>query len=736
MIRLRFPLVIEILRNVSIFNEASDELLVHASNLFFSFQVERDEAICRVGELGRKLFIIRSGQVRISITDPGNGHEITLNYLGPGDYFGEMSLLTGEPVSANVTATLPTTLSALSGEDFNRLCEENPILYRGMSLTLSHRLRETNLKRFESRRGQIIRITTDRLESDLAVFYGQIRRIALHFHAVVHNRILVVIPVPDKAGFKEEIWLPQGIAPSNNANESPDLPDHLEQAQRLCSDLADRMKGHSFHLASRDPGVDVLFWSETTPESVAGGNQPLNEILSCLRDVYRHLLVAQITQTFDEVLADFQPDDHVALLIDLSSEASQRPATEEEYNRWVPEGNRYPPARGEMNWVLSRTSLDRLQHLAGKVRAGFPEKNRLHILLLHHGTRPLLDLPLIKMTFLEASVHPLPLDALENHRENQPPVTPPVSTAIQLSRNPERSLGRIARDLGGRRVGLALGGGGARGLAHIGVIKVLEDEGIPLDLLAGSSFGSVVAAAYGVGRSAQRLVDDMRHHWKALGNFLLDILDYNIPRTALLRGRKIRRMIEIAMADEMIEECPIPVYVVCTDLITGHEIVLDRGRLGKAIWASGSLPGIFSPVRWGSHLLVDGAVLNKVPARVLREKGADLILAVNVTPERDTGLENSNNSSRHIKRWLSRIPALERFFQGPNIMRILSRSLSISGLHQSRIHSDTIDVEIKPHIENFDFLRFDLYDQIVEAGMEATRQALPEIRAALENNHG
>lgn len=79
---------------------------------------------------------------------------------------------------------------------------------------------------------------------------------------------------------------------------------------------------------------------------------------------------------------------------------------------------------------------------------------------------------------------------------------------------------------------------------------------------------------------------------------------------------------------------------------------------------------------------------------------------------------------------------MERFFQGPNIMRILSRSLSISGLHQSRIHSDTIDVEIKPHIENFDFLRFDLYDQIVEAGMEATRQALPEIRAALENNHG
>ncbi len=125
---------------------------------------------------------------------------------------------------------------------------------------------------------------------------------------------------------------------------------------------------------------------------------------------------------------------------------------------------------------------------------------------------------------------------------------------------------------------------------------------------------------------------------------------------------------------------------------------------------------------------MDGAVLNKVPARVLREKGANLILAVNVTPERDTGLEDSNNSSRHIKRWLSRIPALERFFQGPNIMRILS--------HQSRIHSDTIDVEIKPHIENFDFLRFDLYDQIVEAGMEATRQALPEIRAALENNHG
>lgn len=734
MIPLRFLPVIEILRNVSIFSGASDELLAQAACLFTTNQVERGKVICRIGEAGRNLFIIRTGQVRISIPDPENSQELTLNYLGPGDYFGEMSLLSGEPISANVTTTLPTTLSALGGDEFNRLCEENPILYRGISQTLSHRLRETNLKRFESRRGQVIRFISEHTDVDPHLLSQQIKNITQLFKAEVSDRTLVVIPHLNLASSLEDALTPQEIDPAKPFAEPHNPPLRQEELTEFFSDLAGRMKDQTFRLVSWASGVDVLFWSNNQIGPKQDALQILNDILLCLRETYRFVLAIQVNQPIGEVLPHVPPDDHLVLLIDLSLEDSQRPASKDEYNRCVPEGDRYPPAKGEKYWVLTRRSFERIQHLAKKVRNELPEKHRLHIALMHRRDRPLLDFPLVKKAFVGTSVHPLPVEIPGVPMETVLTVSPAVSTAIQLSQNPTQALARIVRDLGGHQVGLALGGGGARGLAHIGVIKVLEDEGIPLDLLAGSSFGAVVAAAYAVGRSAQRLVDDMRYHWSHLGNFLLDVFDYNIPRTALLRGRKIRRMIDIAMADETIEGCPVPVYVVCTDLITGREVVLDRGKLGEAIWASGSLPGVFKPVRWGNHLLVDGAVLNKVPARVLREKGARVIIAVNVTPEKDIGLEVASSSDQKKEGWIVRIPVLKRFFQGPNILRIISRSLSIAGLYHSRIHKDAIDIEIKPRIENFDFLRFDQYDQIIEAGMEATRKALPEIRAALDKN--
>ncbi|MCA9433198.1 MAG: patatin-like phospholipase family protein, partial [Candidatus Omnitrophica bacterium] len=267
------------------------------------------------------------------------------------------------------------------------------------------------------------------------------------------------------------------------------------------------------------------------------------------------------------------------------------------------------------------------------------------------------------------------------------------------------------------------------------VIKVLLEEGIPLDLVAGSSMGAVVAAAFAEGRPAKRLVEDMKHHWDSLGNFLLDVRDYNFPRTNLLRGRKIRRMIEVAMKESRIEETQVPIYVVCTDLITGQEVVLSEGPLGEAIRTSGSLPGIFKPTWWDGHLLVDGAVLNKVPAKVLKEKGARYVIAVNVTPERETKFVSKGiDEVGFFSRCLCRIPAFKEWLQYPNIFRIIMRSLSVSGLHQSRAQKDLIDVEIKPRIEDFDFLRFDQFDQLVAAGEEATRKALPEIRKSLQMN--
>jgi predicted acylesterase/phospholipase RssA/CRP-like cAMP-binding protein len=715
--------VIELLQNVSIFEDASEALLQEADAALAPSFVGRGQVVCRKGEPGTGLYLIRAGQVRVSLPCSGGQEEI-LGYLGPGDCFGEMSLITGEPVSADVTATVPTELLILDGARFTQLCDKHPLLYRGISKTLSKRLRDTNLKRFVTRLGKVTRFVTPRPECDREIFLPQIVRLMETLRDLGQRRILLFLPITSDL-LNSDAALNQWGFGQCDTERTPG-----KELSGVLTELKADYREHDSRWLSFGEGLDVLLWASPWGDSFWESEKTLNDILSRLKTQYSHLFVVQLGWPIEEFLRQLPPDDQIIFLIDLLAEDAQREAGREEYEHYVPEGDRYPPSNGDCHWMLSPTSVSEIQRLAGAIRLGFSDASAIRVAVIHRDDRPLLDYSWIRKMLPDCAVHVLPLGRSAESQE--PDTKKDVSIALALGRRPAVARGRIVRDLAGLRIGLALGGGGARGLAHVGVIKVLEEEGIPIDMVAGASYGAVVAAAYAVGRNGPRLVKDMRHHWAGLGNFLLDILDYNIPRAALLRGRKIRRMIDTAMAHSTIEECQIPIYVVCTDLITGKEVVLEKGKLGEAIWASGSLPGIFRPVEWGEYLLVDGAVLNKVPARVLQEKGAHIILAVNVTPERDLGMErNREPRSGLIGAVLDRIPFIRRAAGGPNIMRIISRSLSVSGLHQSRIHSDAIDVEIKPRIEHFDFLRFDQFDEIVAAGEEAARKALPEIREAI-----
>jgi len=721
----------DLLRNVSIFESASDDLLKEIADSLTSEHITQGDLICRQGVQGKKLYLIRSGQVRVTI-ESRDGEEELLRFLGPGDCFGEMSLITGEPVSASVTATIPTELFSLEAEEFDRFCEDNPTLYREIAKTLAHRLRETNFKRVISRLGKVTRFIAESPNPQSSRMLGALCNIAESLFDAGGQRILLFVPLsPEK--FDDEDFLKEaGLFGSPDCSGYPTGKSGQPDTTGVYAWLASLASDPAKRWFSSPCGFDCLLWRWDADETAPYQAPKVEEAIIRLKPIYHHIFTSCLDWSLEQLLIPMLPDEQVTIIVDLLDPSSQRPAKRKEYNQWIPEGVRHPPTPGENYWVLTDSSLDRFSAIARNVSECFECDQHIRIVAAHSVERPLLDYSAIRRIFPNLStVHALPIcldpefKAESGGKEK--------SIALRIGRNPSLARGRVARDLGGIRIGLALGGGGARGLAHIGVIQALEEEGIPIDILAGSSMGSVVAAAYGVGRNADTLVEDMRHHWANLGNFFLDILDYNLPRTSLLRGRKIKRMIKNAMAQNTIPECHIPVFVVCTDLITGKEVVLEEGYLGNAIHASGSLPGIFSPVRWGEYLLVDGAVLNKVPARVLKQKGADVVLAVNVTPERALDLMTDNHEGEKSGgSLLSKLPGLKEQMSGPSIFRIISRSLSISGLHQSRIHSDNIDVEIKPRIEHFDFLRFDQFDEIVHEGAESARRALPEIRKVLD----
>jgi NTE family protein len=173
-----------------------------------------------------------------------------------------------------------------------------------------------------------------------------------------------------------------------------------------------------------------------------------------------------------------------------------------------------------------------------------------------------------------------------------------------------------------KRVGLALGGGGARGMAHVGVLQVLEREGFPIDCIAGTSVGSLVGAAYAAGLRGERLTTmALQMRWRDIGNLVW-------PRDGLVSFAKLESFLVNVMGDLTFADLQIPYAAVAANLAAGNPVILKTGRVAPAVRASCSVPGIVTPVDMDGLRLVDGGMANNLPISVVRDMGADLVIAV------------------------------------------------------------------------------------------------------------
>jgi NTE family protein len=257
-------------------------------------------------------------------------------------------------------------------------------------------------------------------------------------------------------------------------------------------------------------------------------------------------------------------------------------------------------------------------------------------------------------------------------------------------------------------VGLVLGGGGARGLAHVGVLRVFEEAGIPVELVVGSSVGSLIGAFYAGGANS--------HDLEAIGRGLgrSDIFDFGVAPAlfgaGLASGGRLEALVREGVAERRIERLRIPFAAVATDLDTGEPVVLRTGDVGQAVRASSAIPGVFEPVRIDGRLLVDGGVVLNLPVRVARAMGADVVIAVDVTvlgaPERPPR----------------------------NFVEVILRAVNIV-VHGEVEHARRdADVLISPEVGEIGFIDFDLTHKVeaMAAGALAAGAALPRIRQALE----
>ncbi len=272
------------------------------------------------------------------------------------------------------------------------------------------------------------------------------------------------------------------------------------------------------------------------------------------------------------------------------------------------------------------------------------------------------------------------------------------------------------------QIGLALSGGGARGLAHIGALKVLEEAQIPVHVLAGTSMGGIVAAIYAAGRPAAEIEQFAR------SLRLLDIIQRDRTGLGLLGQDKIANRVREALGGDLtFDQLKLPLALVAADLETGEEVVIREGSVVEGVLATAALPIVFSPVRWQGRLLVDGGVLNPVPFDVVRHMGADRVIAVHTqqdlsgepgteAPSGGRGVEAVIRLLRHHTRWAPILDVAERS------SGIMSRKLI-----EQRMQDAPPDLMIEVPLKGVGLLDLDQVDQCLEAGKEAAHRRLPEL---------
>ncbi|MBL7096418.1 MAG: patatin-like phospholipase family protein [Alphaproteobacteria bacterium] len=268
---------------------------------------------------------------------------------------------------------------------------------------------------------------------------------------------------------------------------------------------------------------------------------------------------------------------------------------------------------------------------------------------------------------------------------------------------------RLARFIAGRAVGLVLAGGGARGFAHIGVVKALMEAGVPFDNIGGTSMGALIAAGLACEWSIEELTERMREAF-VNGN---PLNDYTLPLIALVRGKKVSNLLQHNYADMRIEELPKPFFCVSSDLTTGKVHVHRAGVLWRALRASVSLPGILPPVTYHGHLLVDGGVMNNLPVDIMAERSSGPIIASDVTGEIDLKAKDDRYGERPWW-WL----ILQRMAGTPSIVSILARSGTVGSEAQRRFAREQANYMFEPPLIGVGLRDWRAFDRCIAEGYE------------------
>ncbi len=613
-------------------------------------EYKRGDIIYKEDDPADAFYCVITGRLKVYIAK-GRARREDIEYLKRGKYFGIVSILTGETHSATVQAINDSIILKIPKDDFVRMLKEIPQLAIHIGQTLSRRL----------------------------------KRKELHEKRVFESTIISIFGTSGGIGTTNYV-LNLGISLRRETNKKVIILDVGKTGEDLAELLGEQLPLVSLRLDSPyfnetivNPSilhhrlsVDIIIIPHQADD--AKDVSQIIPLLTFLTNDYHYVLVDLPTYIDDVTFESLRQSDAVHI-ITSADEPSLR---------------------------LTENLMSRLDAAAGNVAA------KLKVITSEYGILKLINYE-NKRAILKRDVF-----------ATLPDINKAVP-AIDKSKGPvvisypetgySRAIRRIAREVGDRLMGLALGSGASIGFAHIGILKVIEREKIPIDMLAGTSMGALVGALWAAGKdiaTIEKIIYEFRRKIKTIG-----LMDLTFPKIGLLKGGRVRKFLKAQFGDMTFYDLKLPFKVITCDIEKREEVVLDKGRLVDAVLASVSLSGLFEPVRIGGRLLVDGGIINPLPTNVLMKAGVSKIIAVNTLP-----------SPADIQRSTKRMS---------NIFDIIVNSVQASEYLLAEMSCQNADIAMHPVPPTIEWYEFYEGSRIVKRGEEEATKFLPQLKALADS---
>ena len=310
----------------------------------------------------------------------------------------------------------------------------------------------------------------------------------------------------------------------------------------------------------------------------------------------------------------------------------------------------------------------------------------------------------------------------------------PISNHYHISLDSENDFLRIARSLSNKSIGIAFGGGGARGLAHIGAYESLIDNGVPADIVCGTSAGSMMAGIIASGYK----ISEIKKIWTQFGNDMTpEFSDYNLPYSSIYKDDKLLHAYSKFFGDRRIEDLWLPMFCCAVNISSAELKVFDKGPIWRAVRSSSSLPGLFVPYIEDNSMYVDGGLINNMPGDILKEVFNSKLISINVSPEKDL-VPNfdsfPNQTGMVLKRLLSKKKFSDEFekLNVPTIGSIMVRSIMVGSAKKTNDVANMSEIYLNIPTDGFSMLNYNRMDELIEIGYNFTNEKLKSVDLSKE----